>query len=244
MVIVSEAPPAQTEETDMTFMGSSHAGELTEVRPQSTAELIADQLRNAILHGRISANEQLGEVDLASRFGVSRGPIREALQRLMEEGLLRRARNRGVFVVAFDHSDIADIYATRSAIETAAAEHVLAGSVDDAIAQLTECYELMQKAASAGDAAAQTSADMEFHIRLVEASQSPRLRKIQRTLLIESQICMTELDTRYADPKASVDEHIAIVDALRSGDSDRVRQSIHEHMQTAVTLLTTSNSDE
>jgi len=222
----------------MTLTGSHAFGELTAIEQRSTAEMIADQLRNAILHGQFVADKQLSEADLAASFGVSRGPIREALQRLMEEGLLHRARNRGVFVVAFDQADVRDIYTTRQAIETAAAELILDGDIDGAIKLLTESCEQMDAAAEAGDAVAQTAADIEFHVRLVDASGSSRLRKIERTLLIESQISMTELDTRYVEPKASVAEHVAIVDALRARDLPRVREAIHAHMHTAIRLLT------
>lgn len=225
----------------MTVLGALGGGELTHIEQRSTAELIADQLRNAIMHGRMTAKEQLSEVVLASKFGVSRGPIREALQRLMEEGLLRRAPNRGVFVVAFDQADVRDIYATREAVELAAAEHVLRGDVEAATASLSECCDAMESAAQAGNAAAQTRADMDFHVRLVEASESPRLQKIERTLLIESQICMTELDTRYADPIASVQEHRDIVDALAKRDPTLVRDSLRAHMRNAVSLLTTTS---
>ena len=76
----------------------SELGELEPVARQSTAELIADQMRSAIMYGVFAPGTQLGEAELAARFGVSRGPLREAMQRLVQEGLLRGERHRGLFV--------------------------------------------------------------------------------------------------------------------------------------------------
>ncbi|WP_426247362.1 GntR family transcriptional regulator [Nocardioides sp. LHG3406-4] len=228
----------------MSLMNSPSDGELTHIDLRSTAEQIAEQLRSAVLHGRLVADEQLSEAELASRFGVSRGPIREAMQRLMQEGLLTRARNRGVFVVAFDQADIQDIYGARSAIECAAAERLLAGGADRAIQRLSDCYAVMQEAARAGDKTALTNADLEFHSALVEESGSVRLLRIQRTLLVESRICMTQLEGRYTQPMAAVQEHVDIVNAMREGDTDVVKQLILRHMQTAVDLLTDPQADE
>ncbi|WP_426244987.1 GntR family transcriptional regulator [Nocardioides sp. LHG3406-4] len=221
----------------MTQTNSAADGELTHIDVRSTAEQIAEQLRSAVLRGRIVAGEQLSEVELASRFGVSRGPVREAMQRLMQEGLLTRARNRGVFVVAFGQQGVRDIYMVRNAVECAAAEQVLDGDVDGAVQRLTDRCRVMQEAADAGDPAALTNADLEFHAALVDESGSLRLTRIHGTLLIESRICMTQLESLYENPSATVREHVAVVDALRDRDPVRVREAIRLHMQTAIDLL-------
>ena len=73
---------------------------------RSTVEYIADELRDAIMAGRLEPGEQLGEADLARRFEVSRGPLREAMQRLVSEGLLHAITNRGVFVTELTLEDV------------------------------------------------------------------------------------------------------------------------------------------
>ena len=93
---------------------------------RSTVEYIADELRDAIMAGRLEPGEQLGEADLARRFEVSRGPLREAMQRLVSEGLLHAITNRGVFVTELTLDDVLDVYRTRSVIERGALEVVLA----------------------------------------------------------------------------------------------------------------------
>ncbi|MDQ4117438.1 MAG: GntR family transcriptional regulator, partial [Actinomycetota bacterium] len=101
--------------------------EIEPVSRRSTAEIVADRIRTAIMRGTFGPGTQLGEVDLASRLGVSRGPLREAMQRLVAEGLLRSERHRGLFVRELGADDVRDVYIARTAVERAAALLVLAG---------------------------------------------------------------------------------------------------------------------
>ena len=97
-------------------------GTLPEIEPvsrESTAAVIARQLRDAIMTGALPPGTQLVETELASRFQVSRGPLREAMQHLVSEGLLRSERHRGLFVIDLAPGDVYDIYAARSAIDRA-----------------------------------------------------------------------------------------------------------------------------
>lgn len=100
-------------------------GLLEPLQLRSTPALIADQLRSQILEGRFPPHTQLAEVELARQLQVSRGPIREAMQRLIQEGLLRAERNRGVFVVELGLDDARDVYLARGVIERAAAAIVV-----------------------------------------------------------------------------------------------------------------------
>ena len=100
-------------------------GVLEPLQLRSTPALIADQLRSQILEGRFPPHTQLAEVELARQLQVSRGPIREAMQRLIQEGLLRAERNRGVFVVELGLDDARDVYLARGVIERAAAAIVV-----------------------------------------------------------------------------------------------------------------------
>jgi oligopeptide/dipeptide ABC transporter ATP-binding protein len=93
---------------------------------ESTPSIIADKIRAAIGHGEISAGTQLVEAELARELGVSRGPLREGLQRLTQEGLLVAIRNRGVFVIEMTPENVRDMYIARSAVERAAAEQLFA----------------------------------------------------------------------------------------------------------------------
>ena len=87
--------------------------------PRATyASMVTERLRDSIVDGTLVAGSQLSEAELAARFGVSRGPVREALQRLIQEGLVRAEPHRGVFVPVLTELDVRDIYLARDALET------------------------------------------------------------------------------------------------------------------------------
>src|SRR5699024_2376360 len=83
---------------------------LQPVVQESTAGMIADRVREAIACGDLPPGAQLGEADLAEQLGVSRGPLREGLQRLAQEGLLLSIRNRGLFVIEMTPERVDDMY--------------------------------------------------------------------------------------------------------------------------------------
>ena len=89
--------------------------------PRATfASMVTERLRDSIVNGTLEPGSQLSEVELAHSFGVSRGPVREAIQRLVQEGLLRSEPHRGVFVPVLTDADVADVYLARAALESAA----------------------------------------------------------------------------------------------------------------------------
>src|SRR5690606_9619142 len=102
-------------------------------------------------HGDFPPGAQLYEADLAKQLGVSRGPLREGLQRLTQEGLLVSIRNRGLFVVDLTPEHVRDMYLAREAIERCAAAVLLRGDHAAAADALEEVLTAMAEAAEAGD---------------------------------------------------------------------------------------------
>lgn len=205
---------------------------------ESTASLIARQLREAIMNGDIPAGTQLSEASLSQQFGVSRGPLREAMQRLVQEGLVRSERNRGLFVKVLAEDDIRDIYTARTATETSAALLVLREHAEEAVGPLREACAAMTAASAQGDLTVLSDADLRFHEVLVDCSRSPRLKRMHDTLLVETRMCLTALQGTYPDPDVQVAEHTRIVDAIARGDEAMVMTSIADHMAEAVRQLT------
>ncbi|WP_218220716.1 GntR family transcriptional regulator [Nesterenkonia sp. Act20] len=216
---------------------SSPAG-FQPVHRESTSSLITRALREGIMNGRLPAGAQLSEAGLAAEFGVSRGPLREAMQRLVQEGLVRSELNRGLFVKELDEAEIRDLYLTRTAIETAAA-YTLAHSEGAAAGaqRLRERAAAMAEAAAAGDLNALADADFAFHEELVSLAGSPRLHRMHETLMVETRMCMTALQETYFDPEDQVAEHSRIAEAIAVGDDEVLRREIEEHMQEALDRL-------
>jgi len=212
-------------------------------RRQSTVEYLAEELRTAVMTGRLAPGAQLGEVELAERFQVSRGPLREAMQRLVSEGILHAVVNRGVFVSELTLDDVRDIYRTRGIIERGAVEIVLRDRREDTYRALGPVVADMRAAADRGDWTAVSDADQQFHEVLVESSGSPRLRRAMRTLLVETRMCLGELETTYPDLRAQLEEHEELRRAIRDEPAARVEELLLAHLDDAVERLVLKRAD-
>lgn len=207
------------------------------INRESTAGIIARQLRAAIMYGSLPPGSQLGEAELATRFRVSRGPLREAMQRLVQEGLLRSEHNRGLFVITLEPDDVRDIYAARVAVERAAVSLILGRDPERAAARLTEAHREMVQAARRNDHHALSDADLRFHEVMVAESGSPRLARMYGTLLVESRMCLTALESTSGYGREVAVEHGEIVKALVAADERRLLELIDAHADDAVRRL-------
>jgi DNA-binding GntR family transcriptional regulator len=203
---------------------------------ESTPSIIADRLRKAIGHGELKPGMQLGEADLARKLGVSRGPLREGMQRLTQEGLLIAIRNRGLFVVDMTADDVRDMYLAREAIERAAARKIIEG---DHAAAGEGLLALVAEMAAATDPAEVSEVDIAFHEGLVALAGSPRLSRMHRTFITETRMCIHALEETYAAADVRVEEHRALAEAVKSGDLALTDQLLIAHMDDAITRLST-----
>lgn len=221
------------------------AGEdgLLAMEGRPTSVLIADQLRERIIDGSFHPGEQIREASLVERLQVSRGPVREALQRLSQEGLLVSHRNRGVFVLDLTINDITEIYAAREAIELGAAAEILGekrADLAEIAAELSGIIEQMVPLVAAGDWRRLSEIDLSFHVAFVKSAGNSRLSRIYSTLAAESRICMVNLEVSYPNAEKLTEEHQHLVDLLVAGDGENLRRAIRQHMRSAITDLSAS----
>jgi DNA-binding GntR family transcriptional regulator len=215
------------------------------VHRESTASVIARQLRTAIMERTLQPGAQLSETALSAQFGVSRGPLREAMQRLVQEGLLRSEPNRGLFVIELDEADIRDIYVARAAVEGAAATMIARARIPAALRELRAACDAMTKSLELGDPAKLSDADFRFHDVLVQCSGSRRLARMHQTLIVETRMCLTALEGTYQQPLELVEEHIQIVDAIEAGDVKLTLKRVELHMDEALRrLIHAEDNDE
>ncbi|NIL86805.1 putative D-xylose utilization operon transcriptional repressor [Rhodococcus fascians] len=220
---------------------------LTPIDARNTSMVIADQIRDRIIDGSYAPGEQINEANVAAELGISRGPVREALQRLNQEGLLVSYRNRGVFVVELSSGDVAEIYQSRAAIEVGAAWTLVHGDRAQLIKTADELSAIvmqMQPFIDRADWRGLAERDLAFHTALVAATRNSRMSRMYATLAAEARICMANLETAYYRPEALVEEHQLIVDLLLGSDWDALEKGVHEHMDTAVHDLTRAMVDE
>ncbi|WP_124710101.1 GntR family transcriptional regulator [Gordonia insulae] len=204
---------------------------LTPLVQESTPAIIARKLHDAIASGNFPPGSQLTESGLAADLGVSRGPLREAMQRLTAEGLLVSHRNRGLFVVSMDDDDIRDMYVARTAVERAAVAELIVRRDSGAVDDLNDAVARMRAFIDHPNSAEMAEADMEFHQILVEHAHSQRLSRLHETILVETRMCLRAMRGTYSSGKERIDEHQALVDAIAAGDAPAADRLMIEHMK-------------
>lgn len=237
MTGATEAMSRSTRSSAIGRGGATGLDQLEPIARAPTALIIARRIREAIRDGTVTPGTRMVETRLAEQLGVSRAPVREALQRLIQEGLAVNKR-RGVFIRELTSEDVLDVYLARTACETAAAEAIIQASQDVDWSILETALSSLEAAAVASDLRSTLEADRLFHEKLVEAANSPRLTRMFATLLVETAICLRQLEGAYTEGTHLAEEHRRILTALKAGDRDEVAKAITAHMDDAVRHLT------
>ena len=203
---------------------------------KSTSDRISDELRQMIIEGALMPGEQLGEARIAEQLGVSRAPVREALQQLVQQKLLVAARNKGVSVVTFSAADIWEIYDARCAIESHAATRIVEsrpGTRARAVDSLRTMLGRLATAVKRGDHRQISAADLDFHMSLVAAAENSRLVDAYSILSAQTLTCINRLEIARPSGEEVIDEHQVLVDVVASGDRDAAVKAIEAHLTTA-----------
>lgn len=209
---------------------------LEPLRRDSTPERIATQLRSGIVTGRLPPGQALREIEIGRQLGVSRGPVREAFQRLIQEGLLEAHPARGVFVPQLTADDIADLYLARSAVETTAAQLLARSGTPEPLGRLAAALAELESA-PADDWNELARLDLHLHEVLVRSTGSKRLARMFGTLAAETQLCMVALESFYPERADLVTEHAEIVQAVQRGDAAAATRLLERHMTDSVRRL-------
>lgn len=210
---------------------------LEPVIQESTPSLIAAKVREAIGSGQITPGSQLHEATLAKQLGVSRGPLREGLQRLTQEGLLISYRNRGLFLIEMTPQNVRDMYLSREAVERAAAAEVHRRDPEAVRDELLIVVEEMAEGADVDDVTAVSEADLRFHQVMVNGANSPRLQRSHETLLTETRMCIHALKESYSIHESRVIEHRILAESFFAGNAERTDGLLVEHMNDALDRL-------
>jgi len=189
------------------------------------------QIRTDIIRGDLPPGARLVELDLAAQIGASQGPIREALQRLEREGLIRKQKRSASFVTEMPIDEMYALFSVRSAIEGFTVRRVASRLDGDQLAQLEGLVMRMHNAGRAGDLFTLTEYDLQFHRQIGVWAQSPSLLRSWDPLYSQIQRFVVQTHSTHFDKLTDIaDTHLPILDALRSGDADRATAVMQEHI--------------
>lgn len=200
-------------------------------------ERIQDCLRQAILDGSLSPGQKLIEGEIARQFGVSRSPVREAIQDLEQQGYVVKRPRRGTFVVELTPQDVAEVFSLRILLEGYAAAVVGRCCDPDVIDRLKGLVDRMSCAARQADFVGFSDADLEFHDLLCRATGHNRL--IYLSGCLRTQLGFLVVLPKYtpAEVASMVAAHEALLAAIEAQDSDLARRIVEDHIRTAGRLF-------
>jgi len=191
--------------------------------------VVVDSLRESILDGSLKPGIRLVQDEIASQFGVSRIPIREAFRTLAAEGLVTFEQRRGVIVTELSKADVEEIMTIRAVLEgmacRAAAEKATPGQLDNILQGLRKLEEARQEPEK------YYHLNSAFHAAILEASHQPHTA----ALVMKFRNMMETVARMYLDPVGRVEivhtDHRAIYEALLRHDADEAERLIVEHTQ-------------
>ena len=207
---------------------------IVDSKSQSLEEMVYSRLEEEILSGELKRGEPLVELSLAKRLDVSRTPIRGALHRLSEEGLVELSPNRGATVLGINVDDLIDIYRLRERLEGLASSLAAQRITEEEIEKLTEAVDLAEFYMTKKDTEHTKELDTVFHSIIYKASGS---RFLARTL--------SELHRKIKSyrklslsvpgrPEKTEGEHREILEAIKKGDSEMADRLTSLHVRRAL----------
>jgi DNA-binding GntR family transcriptional regulator len=202
-----------------------------DLRTHSRADLVYDALRDAIWEGHIGRGERVREEEVARRLGVSRTPVREALQRLQQRGLLVNRVGRGLIVAELGKREVIELYAMREILEGSAArfaaQHATAPEID-------MLYRLQRELAEApDDALLLVKLNRRFHQAIYDAAHNQYLTQTLDGLHDAMALFNAATFRAPSQRRASDEEHRRIVATIERHDPDQAEALARAHIQQA-----------
>ncbi|NVO12748.1 MAG: GntR family transcriptional regulator [Rhodoplanes sp.] len=195
----------------------------------SLSRQIEQHLERLIVQGTLKSGQKLSEPDIAKRFRTSRSPVREALRRLEQLGLVVIEPRRGASVKAPNERDIADMLAIREALEGMAARLAAERADDEDITRLRAC------AVDPGNEDDEDDPDLalvDFHEAVILAARNPALQAMLRGSLNLFRMVRSIPADHHARKALAAGEHMAILEAIAARDPDAAEAAARKHIRT------------
>jgi DNA-binding GntR family transcriptional regulator len=198
----------------------------------SLVDAVQQAMRVRILDGRISPGVAVTEVSVANEFSVARTTAKAAVERLVHDGLLRRAANKSARVPVLDLDDVRDVYFSRGLLEATVMRRLAQDGLIPAAAKAA--LRRFDIAVDQGEQSQVVESDVAFHRALVDSLGSERVSRIYQSLMGEAQLCMAQMQyLRLLDPKLIAAEHAAIVEAIEARDPVQAVAKLEIHLNNA-----------
>ncbi len=192
-----------------------------------------DDIRRRILDGEFLPSSPISEYQLAAELNISRTPVREALKRLAEEGLVWTIPNKGTFIAELSANDIMEIYQVREGLEGMAA-HIAAERMSEKDIQLLEKeITLLNELKFTGRVDEIFQCDIRLHKLIIESTQNIRLGKILATL--DDQMHRVRIFFSQTPDwlQAVIQDHATLVEKIKAGDGKGAENAMVQHLRSS-----------
>jgi DNA-binding GntR family transcriptional regulator len=211
--------------------------DLTVVKTVSLTNALEKQIERLIVEGELAPGERLNEIQLANRFGTSRGPLREATRSLEAKGFVEVIRNRGVFVRQLSIEEALEVYDVRAALFGLAGRLLAQKMNDELLAKLNRQLDAMEAAAAQSDFETYYPLNLEFHRTIVESAGNKTLLAEYLRFVKTMHLFRAKSLVQGGGLAVSNREHREMVDALASGDVERAHATHWRHVERAKARL-------
>jgi DNA-binding GntR family transcriptional regulator len=188
------------------------------------------ELKRIILEYRVPLGGKLNEGELAAALGISRTPVREAINRLEKEGLVQIFPQRGAFVVRFSEKDVFELFLIRENLEGLAARLAAERINEENLVKLESCIQGFQEPFTEKDVQRYAKEDFRFHQTIVAVSDAQRLIKMISTLYDHIRIFRLTTLGLSSRMKTSLAEHRLLIEAFQRRDSEQAEQMMRQHI--------------
>lgn len=195
---------------------------------KSKQEIAYSNIKKSIINNEFTPDTPLTESYLCSKFGFSRTPVREALQRLASEGFVGFIKDKGAFVAQISFEDLKYNYEVREALEGMAAKLCAMRITDTVIHELDDLLEKVISNFEEGNYKQAMAYDMDFHRCIVHGSKNPKLENMMN--IIFDLISCVAFKADAAIISLSIEDHKKILDALKESDEKQAESIMREHI--------------
>lgn len=194
------------------------------------SEVVYRKLRRAIVRGDLAQGAAVSETELAKRLEVSKTPVRHALTRLAQEGLLVSTPHKGAVVTSLTSGDLEEIYCLRGRLEGLAARTAAERLTDEDARVLPALLDELQAATAARDGEAVRRGCVQLHKAIWQASRTRRLPAILTSLQDYVEMARDTLPEQPPGFEAGLEEHAQVVRAILARDADAAEQAMTRHV--------------
>ena len=206
------------------------------MKNRDLTNIVFNRIRKKILNFQLLPGVKISDNTIAQEMNISRSPVRQALFRLTEQGLLESRHNRGFMVKTFTAKEVEDLHVLRETLELKAIELIMDHLTDEIAAGFESCLEGLKPLIENDDLVGITDIDWQFHNLIIEGSQNTLMIDFYQSLQDRIKISFPHIQTPGSVLWVIYEEHKQIADNILNRNPDGAKFAMSRHIQEALAI--------